>query len=158
MGEKEEFYVLLRDFKYEEALKMMCDRNEIGQRDLLFEYSYDTGSIDILGFLNFLQNQGWSEECILKWYRYILINALCHIDGAYALAFYYTKKMCKLNPSVDNLEYLFIFHEIPEKLLDDDMALKVAYEILKLDETHEYAQQIVTEIKQKEQVLNILES
>ena len=155
---KEIFFGLIENIKYKEAKIEFEKLDALEQEKILFDYSNQKESLEALGFLDYLAINGWPERKILTWYIDHLVHALCFIDGAYGLGLYYTKKLCKLEPSVENLEKLFLFYEIPEKLLDDDMALKVAYEILKIDETHEYAQQIVTEIKQKQQALNILES
>lgn len=61
----------------------------------------------------------------------ILCHPLCHLDGAYRASFYHAKECVRLEPqNVSYKEFLLFFAGIPEKLLDQKLAIQLANDIL----------------------------
>ena len=130
---KERLFTALRNNEYEFVKTELARKSLVEQKELLLEYSYTFESIDILGFLDFLQENGWEEKHILLWRESILVNALCHIEGAYALGLYCAQKLYQLDANIINLKGLLFYNEIPEKLISDEKAQEIMKEILQKD-------------------------
>jgi hypothetical protein len=113
--------------------------------DLLTELAFDTGSISILGFINYLiinQPNAFFYYLASK----ILVTGLVHIEGAYPTAFFYATQAEKLEPDdFSYKEHLLLFFSCPEKLLDQVMAKTLAKQILLSDPNNIAAKQVLEE-------------
>ena len=123
---------------YQEAEKMILNSPSNTQRDLIMNLAYDTESIAIYSFLIYIlkknKTQFWLELIID-----IMINPLCFIEGAYSVALFHTRELLKVDPSVKNMERLLFFHNIPEKLVEDNEAETVAREIIRIEPNNRIA-------------------
>ncbi len=54
--------------------------------------------------------------------------------------------MVRIQPDVKNKEFMLFFNEIPEKPMSDDLALKLAKEILEIDSSCSIAKEIVEKL------------
>ena len=123
--------LVLEGFYHEaENLMMTISLNE--QRDMIMNLAYDTESIAIYGFLRYMLEKS-KTKYLLELTIDIMINPLCFIEGAYAVALFHTRELLKVDFSVETLERLIFFHNIPEKLVDDKEAELVAREIIKIE-------------------------
>ena len=71
---------------------------------------------------------------------------MCWLEGAYSLAYYHASEMVRIQPDVKNKEFMLFFNEIPEKPMSDDLALKLAKEILEIDSSCSIAKEIVEKL------------
>ena len=68
------------------------------------------------------------------WSAVLLMQPLCHIEGAYAAALYHIRKAIALAPKNINLkESLLFLHEIPDQVVSKEEAIATAREILAKD-------------------------
>lgn len=80
---------------------------------------------------------------------YILLQRIFYVtlDGAYAAAFYHAKECVRLEPgNLSYKEFLLFFYEIPDKLLDREMALQIAREILNEEPNRQVARKLIKNI------------
>lgn len=112
-----------------EVASQMCERlPKIKLRDEILNLAYDTENISIYAFSQYMLQKTNENE----WIDIIIdmmINPLCFVDGAYSIALYYAREKVKYDKTVDNLERLLFFHNIPEKLICDEEAKLITKEI-----------------------------
>lgn len=142
---KSEITMLINEGKYDLAFDIIENNDIDGIRNTILEISYDTESISVLGFsifaLNYTNDEFWFELVIE-----ILLNVFSFIEGAYSMAFYYSRKVSEMNRSKENLIRLLFFYELPEKLLKDDEAAEIANEILLMDSSDMIANEVLSKI------------
>ena len=63
----------------------------------------------------------------------VMINPLCFVEGAYEVALFHTRELLKIDFSVETMEKVIFFHDIPEKLVEEKEAEAVAREIIKIE-------------------------
>ncbi|HDR8424421.1 TPA: hypothetical protein QC296_005863, partial [Bacillus cereus] len=78
----------------------------------------------------------------------LLVNPLCHIEGAYHSALYHAKKSVELTKeeNVDSLLQLLFLHSVPNKLISDTKAIEICNKILELDASNEIAKETIKEL------------
>lgn len=124
--------------KYENIEKL-CEEMELNQiRDILLRIAFDTGSISVYGFVQYMAQSSGKEKWIELMIE-ILMNPLCHIEGAYSMALFYSKEVLKKARTAGNLERIIFFYEIPEKLISYEEAKEIAEEIIKLEPNNKTA-------------------
>lgn len=135
--------------EYEEAAEILKKESKDRIRDILLTIAYESESIAVIGFSAYMFETAhdffWCE-CIIT----LLVNPLCHIEGAYALAFHYAKLLAAHERSEENLELLLFFHCLPEKPLTDSDAVRIAEEIIALHPENKAANEVLLKLKSKE--------
>ena len=76
----------------------------------------------------------------------IMAYVLCRMEGAYAVGIFHAREAVKIEKDLENLVTLLSFYGLPEHLMDDEEAEKVAKEILELDKNNESAICVLNEI------------
>ena len=80
----------------------------------------------------------------------MLALPLCHIEGAYVSALYHARKAVALDPEDITLkEFLLLFHNIPDMLIEVEEAQKIAQEVLKVRPDSFHAEEILKKILKK---------
>lgn len=135
---------LIKKQNFKEANELIQNIGLVKFMDGLLEKAYDDESINNYTFVN-----GWliEEETYDKHILAInlLFHPLCHIEGAYQSSLYHVKRCMNLSESNDliSLENLLFLNEVPEKVVSDEEAKKVALEILRIDPDHEIAKKYI---------------
>lgn len=118
--------------KYNEVEKECSLMNAYEIRDVIMNIAYDTESLFVYGFVCYMIEKTkaiiWIELAID-----ILLNPLCFIEGAYSVALFHARDLLITEKSVKNLERIIFFYNMPEKLVDEVEAKKIAIEILRLE-------------------------
>ena len=102
-------------------------------KEIIFE-AFEQSSIAWYSFVNFLlvkkENADLHDLAIG-----LLINPLCHYEGAYFSALYHTRRSIELTESKDVgfLEYLLFLHDVPDKVVSTKEALEVCKQIEMLE-------------------------
>lgn len=123
--------ILRGDYKSANALASDMDMEIL--RDTLYLLAYDSGSITPYGFVNDLLLDEETSE-IHYTASFLMSMALNHLEGAYKIAFYHANKAAELSPNdMSCQEYLLFFYAIPDKLVSNDEAIKIAKNILERD-------------------------
>lgn len=73
----------------------------------------------------------------------IMINPLCFIEGAYSVALFHSRELLIKERSVENLERIIFFYNIPEKLIDKEEVECISAEILKKEPNNEVALSVI---------------
>ena len=128
--------------KYEEVESQLTDISETAIRDLLLNIAFETESVSVYGFVQYMSSKTrdlrWTELAIE-----IMINPLCHIEGAYSVALFHSREISSNDRTIDNLERILFFYDLPEKLVEKEEAHNIAREIIKTDPTNEIAMKIL---------------
>lgn len=109
--------------------------------------SYENNSIINYSFLNYLMVKEESKDLHDLAFS-LLVNPLCHIEGAYNSALYHAKRSVALTEgkNVGSLENLLFLNSIPDKLINNQDAIDICNQILKLDNSNEIAQSTIEEL------------
>ena len=112
------------------AHELLAKIDKIILEELLFELGCDEQSLCAYSFICFLLLKRETVE-LHSLASGILNIAFCHLGGAYQTSLYHSKKAIELSPDDFLLkEALLFFNIIPEKIINDEEANKIAFEIL----------------------------
>jgi hypothetical protein len=121
---------LIQKANFSEAKNLLLQLQTTERDKLLTDISYEMESIAVYSFICYLINET-SDSSLHELAVNILIHTLNYIEGAYSSALYHAKKLLELEPnSIGNKELILFFFDIPEKLISETYALKIAEEIL----------------------------
>lgn len=68
---------------------------------------------------------------------------MCFIEGAYSIALFHSRELLEMKLCITNLERILFFHNIPEKLVEDDEAELVAKKIIEIEPNNIVALEIL---------------
>lgn len=123
-------------------LEMICrELDTFELRDVILNIAYETESISVYGFIVYMIQKREKTEWI-KLAIDVLINPLCFIEGAYSIALFHARELLGYDRNVENLERILFFYNIPEKLIDDVEAYRIAEEILSMEPDNKVALQM----------------
>lgn len=132
---------LIYTSQYHEAKKQFDKLNEIQQSDLVVEEASVADNISILGFVEFLIsrnntyfNHNLAADALIQ---------MCWIEGAYNVAFYHAAEMYRLKPDTETKKFLLFFYDLPEKILSEEYAIKLAESILQTEPDYLPAMEIL---------------
>ncbi len=143
-----EFELLILKGEFERAKKIVKKFSNKELKDILFQISYSSGSIAPYGFICFLLQEYETSELHLM-AAVLLSHGINHLPNAYNLALFHARRAVSLEPNSGNKEFLLFFHELPEKLISDNDAIKIAKEILKETSNSKIAKEIIDELGDK---------
>lgn len=127
--------------RYAEA-EILVSSEDRSLREVFLNMAYDTESIAICTFLIYMYNKH-TDTIWLDLIIEIMLNPLCHIEGAYSVALFYARELVRVSPSVRNREQLLFFYQLPEKLISEDEAIEVSKEILKQEPDNMVAKKVL---------------
>lgn len=123
---------LLEAGQYKDAEKICMGLDFISIRDLIMELAYDTESLSVYSFVRYMKkstsNIEWMELAVD-----VMLNPLCSVEGAYSVALFHARELLSNARTVDNLERILFFYNIPEQLVTEKEAKEIAREILEVD-------------------------
>ena len=103
---------------YHEAENVMLTIPLNAQRDIIMNLAYDTECIALYGFLRYMLEKN-KTKYLLEMTIDVMINPLCFVEGAYEVALFHTRELLKIDFSVETMEKVIFFHDIPEKLVEE---------------------------------------
>ena len=132
--------------QYEKVAKKFENMNDKDIQDVInFNIADKTESLSVYGFTQYMfkktGNTLWLNLSVI-----IMAYTLCWIEGAYAVGIFHARELVSLKKNVDNLLLLLSFYGLPEHLMNDNEAEKIAKEILELDSNNETAISVLNEI------------
>ncbi len=120
----------------------ICKEMEISKlRDMMMDIAYETESISVYGFIVHMKQKRESKEW-LNLAVDIMLNPLCIIEGAYSIALYHARELLSFDRNAQNLERILFFYNIPERLVDEGEAYRIAEELLAIEPDNKVALQI----------------
>ena len=132
----------IKSGKYDDATKIcsMYTFNEL--KDFLLKTAYDTSDFSLYSFASYMftktDKTEWLETALS-----LVIGPFSFVDGVYSIGLFHARQLLTKEYSIQNLEMLLFFHNIPEKLINQDEAFEIANHILKLDSSNQLALQII---------------
>ena len=137
-----EKYVHLGDFDKAKDLYKHMDFHTF--HDNLLEIAFDNRKITNYSFVVSLLS---ANECArLHHLAYLLLSQpLCHIEEAYISALYHAKKAVELTDEKDIslLENLLFLNIVPDKVVSDEEARRIAGKIRLIDSENEVANELL---------------
>lgn len=128
--------------KYSEAEEEIIKISANEQREVIMNLAYELESIAVYSFLRYMivkyKTQFWLELTID-----VMINPLCFIEGAYSIALFHSRELLEMKLCITNLERILFFHNIPEKLVEDNEAELVAKKIIEIEPNNVVALEIL---------------
>ena len=120
----------------------VCNTMDVDSiRDMVMTIAYDIENICVYRFIRYMiertKNVGWVELAID-----VMLHPLCFVEGAYSVALFHARELLLKNKSVENLERILFFYNLPEKLVEKKEAQCIAKEILKVEPDNEIALEI----------------
>ncbi|MFB4211504.1 hypothetical protein ACE1TH_06240 [Shouchella sp. JSM 1781072] len=140
--------LLLKENHYTNANRLIQTIGFESFLNELLESAYQEESINHYTFVT-----GWlvEEETYEKHMLAInlLFHPLCHVKGAYQASVYHVRRCMYLSQQDDlcSLENLLFLNEVPEKVVSDQEAQKVARAILNIKPHHKLAKQVIQHLK-----------
>ncbi|MGN4444834.1 hypothetical protein ACTFOB_07955 [Bacillus cereus group sp. MYBK79-1] len=137
---------LITSAAFEEAEKLFKNNNFEDFSEEMLYVAYENSSITNYSFINYLLMKDESSDLHDLAFD-LLVNPLCHIDGAYHSALYHATRSVELTneENVDSLLQLLFLHSVPDKLISDKQAIAICNKILALDASHEIAKETIKE-------------
>lgn len=118
--------------RYQEVAEKCQKLDADGIRDMIMTIAYETESICVYSFIQYMiektKKTNWMELAVD-----VMLNPLCFVEGAYSAALFHSRELLAVERSVENLERIIFFYEIPEKLVEEEEARCIAKEILKAE-------------------------
>lgn len=127
---REQLKLLISSGLFKDAKDIFVNMKEDEARDCLMELGYEKQSIAVYGFMCSILCE--NENADLHYLASeILTMPLCHLDGAYVAGLYHGKRALQLDPDdVELKEYLLLFYNISDKLINKEEASDLARDIL----------------------------
>ncbi|AJG57800.1 hypothetical protein ACT7CX_17565 [Bacillus cereus] len=138
---------LITSANFEEVEKLFENNNFEEFSEEILYVTYENSSITKYSFINYLLMKKESSDLHDLAFD-LLVNPLCHIEGAYHSALYHAKKSVELTKeeNVDSLLQLLFLHSVPNKLISDTKAIEICNKILELDASNEIAKETIKEL------------
>ncbi|MEI5893557.1 hypothetical protein DXB51_16110 [Bacillus cereus] len=138
---------LIPSADFEEAKKLFENNSFEDFSEEMLYVTYENSSITNYSFINYLLLKKESSDLHDLAFD-LLVNPLCHIEGAYHSALYHAKRSVELTKeeNVDSLLQLLFLHSVPDKLISDKKAIEICNKILELDASNEVAKETIKEL------------
>lgn len=137
MNTIEHYSELLNTLEFRKLAKILSAKPFVEMEDILYRLAYNpkTEESNLLVY-TFMQSMMYKQEtsAIHLSLSRLMGSILNHIEHAEQIGLYHGLKALELDP--DNVvikEYLLYYNHIPERLLDDADAIKLAKEIVKVN-------------------------
>jgi hypothetical protein len=145
---KEQIQQLILSGKFFEAKKLLNHISFEQLQDILLNIGFNDNNICAYSFICFLISGHESLE-FHSLASEILIHCFPQIGG-YAAALYHVRKGIQLDPNdVEMMEMLLFFHDIPEKLVNDEEARVIATKVIEKKPESEVARYFIASYKSK---------
>lgn len=136
-------YILIGDFKNAKTISFDVI-SEKDFYDLIIGLGFEIESIALYSFIYFLILEEREPAYLHQLAAVLISQALSPINGSYSVGLYHAKRAVEIDSNnITYKEYLLLFNVIPEKLLNDIQARKIAEEILAEDSTNNVALEII---------------
>ena len=140
---------LLKFGKYEEAAKI-CSRHSLKEiKDSLLTEAYETSDFSFYSFSLYMFTETRKNEWI-EISLSLVIGPLCFVDGAYSIGLFHARQLLANEYSIQNLEMLLFFYNLPEKLLENKEAIDIAKQLLVIDSNNKIAKKILLDINEND--------
>lgn len=136
---------LITQRKFKTALNHIKDIDFKNLMQDIQEAAFIEEDIVYYDFLNYMIQHGYNTAELHYYASEFMATTLNFLPNAYKIAFEHGKKAIELNPNDISLkEYIILFYDIPDQLLDKESAIKYAQEILAIDSGNKTALRVLS--------------
>ena len=132
--------------EFYEVDKKLKEMSKEEQKQLIFKIGIKTESLSVYTYIlhRIMMEKDYKE--IINWHETalsVLVHCINFLEGAYSSALYHSRKIAELEPdNIENFVQLLFFYDIPEKLLDEKEAKKIAEKIIEVDQSNQVTTRI----------------
>lgn len=113
--------------------------------EVLLSKAYEDEDICYYDFLTYMIENGYNNSQMNYYASELMATVFNFLPEGYKKAFDHAEQAIKLEPNNFSLkEYILMFNEIPDKLLDDATAKSYACEIIKVDPVNKAALKVMS--------------
>ncbi len=134
----DDFAASLLQGNYKAAEELCKSMDDTSVKNLILNVAYDTENICTYSFTEYMIRQT-GNVCWMELAIELMLNPLCFVEGAYSAALFHARELLAMEKSVENLERVLFFYNIPEKLIEEEEAILISREILKLEPDNKIA-------------------
>lgn len=146
---KTEFINYLHSGLYDKAKELVSAVTFDAFYDFMLQMSFKDGSLMPYGFIIFMITEKESAQ-LHHTASVIMSTALSHYTNAFSIGLFHARKAAALEPKViSHQEWLLSFYDIPDKIMSDTEACKIAQNILKIDPINSIASSTLNKINMK---------
>jgi hypothetical protein len=147
---EKEFINCLHGGCYNQAKELAKDTAFEELYDILLKISFQTGSLLPYSFFTFMLLDKETAQ-IHHAASVIISTALSHYDGAFSIGLLHARRAYFLEPYIImHQEWLLFFYNIPEQVMDDYEAKKIAENILTKDSTNRIALDVIKKLRKNQ--------
>lgn len=130
--------------RFDEAKKIVDSSDFDWFSEEIMYNAYEHSTVIYYDFLKYLISQNESL-CLHDLAFSILVNPLCHLEGAYSNALRHARRCIELTGQndVDYLAHLLFLYDVPDRIVSDEEATDIAKKILSLDPNNELAKEFL---------------
>ncbi len=135
---------LINNLDYYNAYDIFIKLSYQQKQNQMVSIACYSDNIKIIGFMSFVlqKSPSYENHSVML----LVLKQMCWIKGAYDVALFHAMEMHRISPTITSKLDLLFFWTIPEKLISDDFALKLAEEILTEDPSCIMAKKIFNQI------------
>ena len=134
----EELKTFLFQGRYAELEQICKNMNAARIEDMILEIAYETDSISVYSFVRYMIEKTGSSDWRKLAFQ-VMAFPLCFVEGAYSVALFHARELLSMERTVENLDRMLFFYDIPERLLDQKEAKAIVNEILTIEPKNELA-------------------
>lgn len=142
---KNELAKLIQSCRFKEAVAIFDQLSFDESREVFFEIN---DGLELYGFMWVLLKNHDIEK-FNELAESILTLELVYVESSYQMAFFHVNQMLKANPSLDNKLELLFYYNIPERILNEELAYEYAKEILSYQPDSLVAKMTIDEIEER---------
>lgn len=133
--------------KFEEAKAYIKDMSSEDMHNSLIDLGFKTECVPLYTFVTFLLIE--KETATLHYCAAMLIaQCFVYIEGSYSMGLFHARRSVELAPDDPSYkEYLLLYYNIPDKLLNKEDAEAIANALLSQDPSNITARNILQNIK-----------
>jgi len=125
---------LLNGLEFDELERLLTNRPFVEIEDILYQLAYnpvkDKSNLLVYTFMQKLLSNNETARLHMSVSR-LMGLILNHIDNAESIGLFHGLRAAQLDPdNVDIMEYLLYYNHIPERLLEDEVAIEFAQKII----------------------------
>lgn len=136
---------LIKQKSFEKALQILNDVGLDNIKDHIIEAAYESDDVAFCEFYDFLLTEVSPDSADYYYAAAELYTTVFnYLPEGYSKAFKFSKKAIEIDPSNVSLkEFILLFYSLPDQLLNKELAVKYAKDVIEQDKENKAAKLIL---------------